>query len=329
MSSKIALAFLLAASTGLAKGQNTSDSIRDSYHIFFPAMGKDILAAHIGAHSYKIVNIYEKPSEVFVDDQKVPDDQLAKYAEVIARIKSSVKDDDEEREMRQMARDRRQAERDREQASRDREQQSRDREQRQRDRGEQQIERAQQQREREQQRAEQQRERAERQAEKQREREQSQREREQAQREALQERDQAQQERQQAQQERFEANIQRVSGPRTHEGSSIYIETGNSDCNCEQQGDWNEDDVQQHREKSAEDRAMLRKGIQVLVEDHIIDNTQHLRTLVLTDTDLSVNGIKQPSNVYQQIRSKLGEWAHNGFSYDMTGSSDYSISIND
>jgi len=372
MSLKIALAFFLAASTGLANGQNAPDSIRDSYHIFFPAMGKDILSARIGGHSYKIVNVYDKPSSFYVDDKLVPEDQLAKYADVMQRIKSSVRDEDEEREMRQMERDRRQAERDRQQAVRDREQAVRDREQRQRERGEQEIDRAAQQRERDQQRAEQQRERARQQAEKQRDRAEQQREREegqhereqaqrdgqrekeqavreaqqerdQAQREAQQEREQAQREAQQereqdqrereqaqreAQQERFEAQIQRVSEQRGHEGSSIYIETGNGG-DYEQQGDWNEDDVQQIREKSAEDRAMLRKGIQVLVDDHIIDDSRHLKTLVLTDTDVSVNGVKQPANIYQEIRSKLGDWAHNGFSYGATGSSDYTISIND
>jgi hypothetical protein len=73
---------------------------------------------------------------------------------------------------------------------------------------------------------------------------------------------------------------------------------------------------------------MLRKGIQVLVDEHIIDNPHSLKAMVLTDAGVSVNGVIQPQSIYQEIRTKLGDWAHNGFSYDVSGDN-YSISIND
>ncbi|HXB08653.1 MAG TPA: hypothetical protein VNW04_16090 [Puia sp.] len=339
MSPKLALAFLLAASATLAKGQNNNtDSIRDSYHIFFPAMGKDILAAHIGAHSYKIVNTYDQPSEVYVDDKKITGEELAKYDGIIQRIKTSVRDDDEDRQMREMARDRRQAERDQQQAARDREQAARDREQAQRDRGQQQIEHAEQRREHVEQqheRAQQQREqkidRAEQQheqTEQQRERAEQQHERAQQQREQQIDRAEQQRERAEQQREREEANRDRIQA--NFDRPVSYQERTTGNCNCTTDGGRDEADIAQHREQSAEDRAMLKKGIQVLVDEHIIDNTQHLKTLMLSDTDLSVNGVKQPTNIYQQVRTKLGDWAHNGFSYDSAGPADnYSLSIND
>ncbi|HLZ89448.1 MAG TPA: hypothetical protein VKQ52_19475 [Puia sp.] len=282
MSPKLALGFLLAASATLAKGQNNPpDSIRDSYHIFFPAMGKDVLAAHIGDHSYKIVNLYNKPSEVYVDNKLIGEGELSKYNDIIQRIKASVKDDDEAREMREMERDRRQAERDQRQAERDREQEAKDREQHQRDRAQEQIDREQSRRDQEQSR---------------RDHEQSRRDREQSQRD----RERIDQDREQSRQ-------------------------GDDGCDdCDDQAE------QQQREQSAEDRAMLKKGIQVLVDEHIINNPQSLRTLVLTDTDISVNGIKQSPNVYQEIRAKLGDWARSGLSYGAEGPADnYSLTIND
>jgi hypothetical protein len=288
MSPKIALAILFAASASVGKGQNNAtDSIHDSYHLFFPAVGKDILAAHIGAHSYKIVNICDRPSEVFVDDRKLTGDELSKYADIIQRIKASVKDEEEDREMRQMERDRRQEQRDQRQAERDREQAQKDREQQQRDRAQQTIDRETSRRDQEQ---------------AQREREQTQREREQTQRE----REQRQRERQHDQ----------------------YIEQAVSVSN---KGDDDMDQaVSEQREQFAEDRAMLKKGIQILLDEHVINDSQTLKTLVLTDTDVSVNGVKQSPNLYQQIRTKLGEWARNGFSYGATGPTDnYSLSIND
>jgi hypothetical protein len=75
---------------------------------------------------------------------------------------------------------------------------------------------------------------------------------------------------------------------------------------------------------------MLKKGIQLLVDEHVINNTQNLKSLVLTDSDVSVNGVRQPQNVYQQMRSQLGDWALHGLSYGSTGPADnYLLSIND
>jgi hypothetical protein len=273
MHPKLALASLLILSAIVANAQNNApDSIRDSYHIFFPAMGKDILAAHIGDHSYKIVNIYDKPAEVYVDNRLIGEAELSKYDDIIQKIKASVKDDDEERETSQMERLRRQVERDRRQAERDQDQAAKNREQHQRDREQQQINREQQQRDHEQQ---------------QRDREQRQRDREQ---------------------------IIRV-GEQSGSGND---------------GGWIDDDQEEQRHQSAEDRVMLKKGIQALVDGHVIDNTRSLKTLVLTDTDITVNGIRQPQNIYQQVRTTLGDWAIHGLSYGADSSTDnYSISIID
>jgi DNA repair exonuclease SbcCD ATPase subunit len=308
MSPKLALAFLLAGSTILVKGQNNAaDSIRDSYHIFFPAMGKDILAGRVGGHYYKIVHVYDKPSVVYVDNRLVTGDELTKYNADIERIKSSVKEDDEERQMRQMERDRRQAERDDRQAVQDRQQQQREREQQIRDRQQQRYDQEQHRQERLQQ---------------QRDREQVQRDRAQEQQDRAQEqqvREQEQRDRAQEQQDRAQEQQDRIQ-ERSAQGDD-------GDCrSCD--GDW-ERNEQAQREQSAEDRAMLKKGIQVLVDEHIIGGTQNLRSLVLTDTDVSVNGVRQPSTIYQQMRTRLGDWAMHGLSYGAAGSDNYSLSIND
>lgn|GEM_PF-1756847 len=311
MSPKLALVFLLAVTATVANGQNNpTDSIRDSYHIFFPAMGKDILAAHVGAHYYKIVNVYEKPSEVYVDNRRIDDAELSKYNDIIERIKSSVKDDEEERDMRQMARDRRQAERDREQETRDREQNARDREQQVRDRARQQLDREQQRRDQEQAR----------------------RDREQQVRDAAQQRQERKQQLREQEEQREESRHEQEQEMREqvqerNVSSHEFLEENGSSCNCDSEM---YQDEQEHREQAAEDRAMLKKGIQILVDEHVINNSQNLKTLVLTDSDISVNGVRQPENVYQQVRTKLGEWAIHGLSYDTAGSTDnYSLSIND
>lgn len=314
MSPKLALALLLAASATLVKGQNNpADSIRDSYHIFFPAVGKDILAAHIGDHYYKIVNVYEKPSEVYVDNKLISGDELTKYNAIIERIKSSVRDDDEAREMRQMERDRRQAKRDEEQEERDRKQQMHDREQQIRDRAQQRHDMEQQRQDR---------------IQEQRNREQEQRERIQEQRQQQQERIQEQHDREQEQRDREQEQRDRAQEQR--DGAQEQRDGMQEQDECQScDGDYQRNE-QAQREQSAEDRAMLKKGIQLLVEEHIIGDSQNLRSLVLTDSDVSVNGVRQPQNVYQHIRSLLGDWALHGLSYGAAGAADnYSLSIND
>ena len=293
MSTKLALAFLLTASASFATAQNNApDSIRDSYHIFFPAMGKDILAARIGDHSYKIINVYNQPMEVYVDGKLLGEGELSKYNDVIQRIKATVKDDDEDREMRQMERDRRQAERDQEQAHRDQVQADRDR-----------------------QRAEHDRKQAE------RDKEQSVKDREQ------QQRDREQQQRDREQQQRDREQQQRDREQASREQDFAYSETDPSNSGY---NNWDDHDQAEQRQQSAEDRAMLKKGIQVLVDEHIITSSKNLKSLVLTDTEITVNGIRQPQNIYQQFRTTLGDWATHGLSYGANGPADnYSLSIVD
>jgi hypothetical protein len=242
MSLKIVLAGLLAAFATLAEAQNDTpaDSISDSYHIFFPSMGKDILAARVGGHRYKIVNVYNQPEEVYIDDRKIAAGDRSKYDAVLEKIRASVRDDDEERDIRQMERSRRQAEREKEQARRE-------------------------------------------------------------QREAQRQREQAQREGRQV------------------EPTSYEIDDSDDD-----------QDITRERQQSADDRAMLKKGIRYLIDEHLIANRESLRTMVLTDSSVSINGVSQPHNVFQQLRSLLGDWARNGLSYGSNGPADnYSLSIND
>ena len=75
---------------------------------------------------------------------------------------------------------------------------------------------------------------------------------------------------------------------------------------------------------------MLKKGIRYLVDEHLIANRESLRTMVLTDTSVSINGVPRSHDVFRQLRSLLGDWARNGLSYGSDGPADnYSLSIND
>ena len=85
---------------------------------------------------------------------------------------------------------------------------------------------------------------------------------------------------------------------------------------------------QRNRDQAAEDRAMLNKLIQYVVSEHLVPARQGLKSLVLTENTLTVNGAKQSENTRQAIRNKLGSWARNGLSYDIDNANS-SLTIND
>jgi hypothetical protein len=140
--------------------------------------------------------------------------------------------------------------------------------------------------ERERERAQGQRERVQEQAERNQERAERDREREQEHAERDRERAQEQRERdqEQAQRDREQAQIDREQGERD-------------------------------RAKAEQDMAAMRDLIQVLVNKKVVSDPEHVSSLVLTDTALYVNGVKQPNELHQSIKGKYSDWAHYGLSY--------------
>ena len=183
ISSKTLLAIAcLVALSPMAKAQD-SNAVRSSE--------TDILTIYKGPHSYKLVSVAGKTTEVDVDDKRVADGEIPKYDSLIQALRTEVRDDDREwAEERKQDSDREQAQVQREQAQIQREaaQVQREQAQMQREVAQGQREQAQVQR-----------------AQAQRQREQAQLQREQAQRE----REQAQVQREQAQREREEAQRDR------------------------------------------------------------------------------------------------------------------------
>ncbi|GGA97894.1 hypothetical protein [Puia dinghuensis] len=183
------LSALIGTSATIVKAQNTTrDSLQDSYHIYFPAQGKEILAGHLDGHSYKLVSVYNKATDLYVDNRQIDKKDWSKYDAIVERLKTTITDDEAEeaRDMAQAQRDREQADRDREQGERDREQAEHDRVQGDHDREQAEHDREQGARDREQ---------------ASRDREQAQQDREQASRD----RDQAEGDREQAERDRAQA----------------------------------------------------------------------------------------------------------------------------
>lgn len=95
-----------------------------------------------------------------------------------------------------------------------------------------------------------------------------------------------------------------------------------------EQAERDDEQEQRNRDQAAEDRAMLNKLIQYVVSEHLVPARQGLKSLVLTENTLTVNGAKQSENTWQAIRNKIGSWARNGLSYDIDNANS-SLTIND
>ena len=257
---------------------------------------KDVLTIYKGAHSYKEVSVAGKTTEVYVDDKRVSDNEAPHYDSLIQVMRTDVDGDGRDRtwEDRQGARDQEQAERDQERAERD--QQRAERQQEEQERNQERAERAQEQAENRQQQTERQHE----QAERDRERAQEQRERAQERDQEQRERDAAQRERDQAQadQERIQARSERAQAENEREQAKLDRIQARFD-----------------REQAKEERAMFHNLIQFLLDQHIVADRDHLSSLVLTDTSLYVNGVKQPQDIHRTLKEQYGQWAQRGLSY--------------
>ena len=183
---------------------------------------------------------------------------------------------DVDEQNRDQAREDEQAGRDQEQAERDQEQAVRDREQAVRDREQAVREQEQAEREREQDHAQADRDRA----------------------QAEQDRIQAQRDRAQGEQDRIQRERDRAQGERDREQGQRDREQGERD-----------------RARAEADRAAMRDILQYLVEKKVVADAEHVNSLVLTDTALYVNGVKQPNEILQPLKEKYSGWSHDGVSY--------------
>jgi colicin import membrane protein len=69
------------------------------------------------------------------------------------------------------------------------------------------------------------------------------------------------------------------------------------------------------QEQAREDQKMLEEMISDLVKDGIVPDEQSLLSIKLSPTEMTVNGKKQPDEVYKRYKQKYHNWATDDFSY--------------
>src|ERR1700733_3999669 len=125
------------------QGDQVQDCNCNNNYFMDSASGKEVIETHTRGHYYQITSIHNKTTELYIDDKKIAESEYPKYAAVIEKIETQVREDERqgrldreqgERDRKQGELDREQGERDRKQGELDRAQGDRDREQGERDR---------------------------------------------------------------------------------------------------------------------------------------------------------------------------------------------------
>jgi hypothetical protein len=293
------LLVLVIGINAVAKGQvSQHDSLR--------ASGKEVLSVYQRGHSYDIMIVNDKTIGLEVDNKRIDPADFHRYDSIVNAIKADLREDNdraaderaqEKRDWEQERRDQEQAERDREQAVRDRAQEKLDREQEQRDREQEYRDKEQEKKDRI--------EEIQNRKQEEKDREQENRDKEQEQRDRVQDQQQAAREREQGQHDREQGMRDKEQGDRDRAQGQLDREQGQRD---REQGE-------RDREAAKEERREMRNFIRELVDDKLIPDAQSLNSLILTNTELVVNGTKQPEQILQKIKEKYASWAKAGLSY--------------
>ena len=186
----------------------------------------------------------------------------------------------------QIQRDREQAKRDQEQAVRDQQQAKRDQEQAQRD--QQQAKRDQEQAQREQVQAK-------------KDQEQAQRDQQQAKRDQ----EQAQRDQQQAKRDQEQAQHDQVQAGKDQEQAKRDQEQALRD----------QEQAKRDQEQARKDQLLMKQMLGDLVADKIVPSEDSVREITLNDDEMTVNGKKQPEEIFKKYRDKYVRFSNLNFSY--------------
>ena len=130
--------------------------------------------------------------------------------------------------------------------------------------------------------------------------------------EADQHRRQAELDRVQADKDRLNADNDRRQAERDRERAMKDRERAELD---RKQADKDRAQAEVDRKKAEEDRKMWEQMIDEVVADKIIGNRDELKSLLLSDDELTVNGVKQPDSTHKKFRSKYLKGERTKISY--------------
>jgi chromosome segregation ATPase len=259
-------------------------------------------------HRYKIKMKESKIVGMNIDGKKIPEEDFSKYDATVNKILLQLKKDREQADQDriQADKDRQQADRDLDQADRDRDQANRGRDQADKDR-----ELAGKQREH----AEEDRQRADGDRQKTMQyKRQIQNERDQLERDRIRvtkERERAAMDRRQVEKDREQADHDREQALQDRKQAEHDREQAAQDRK----------QAELDRKQANEDRKLLEEMINDVVREKIVDNKDAVKSLILDDTELTVNGFKQNDSLHNKFKAKYLKKSGSRINYRNSGGS--------
>jgi hypothetical protein len=126
---------------------------------------------------------------------------------------------------------------------------------------------------------------------------------------ADQDRKQADKDREQAEKDRQQADEDRKRADRDREqAEKDRVQAGKDRAQAEID-----------RKQAEEDRKLLEEMITDVVKEKLVENKEALKSLVLDDTEFSVNGVKQPDNLHSKFKAKYLKNNHRRINYRNSG----------
>jgi colicin import membrane protein len=83
----------------------------------------------------------------------------------------------------------------------------------------------------------------------------------------------------------------------------------------QEQARLNEIQAKKNEAQAAENERLMKKMIEDLVSDKIIPDANSLHELTMNDDEMTVNGVKQPDDVFKKYREKYRNFSKGSFSY--------------
>ncbi|HTE27784.1 hypothetical protein [Flavitalea sp.] len=249
--------------------------------------GETMIDYQDDGHRHKIRMKGSKIVEMNIDGKKIPEEDFSKYDATVKKILLQVEKDRE-----QADKDRVQAEKDRQQADRDRDQADLDRNQADKDR--ELVEKQREQAEEDRQRADEDRQRA------------------------VQDKKQVQNEREQIEQDRIQVTKDRERASMDRKQAEKDREQAGHDRD---QAVEDRKQAELDRKQANEDRKLLEGMINDVVREKIVDNKEAVKSLILDETALTVNGVKQNDSLHNKFKTKYLKKSGGRISYKNSGGS--------
>jgi|GEM_PF-2950226 len=124
-------------------------------------------------------------------------------------------------------------------------------------------------------------------------------------------REQAVKDQEQARRDQAQAEVDRQQGARDREQAVHDQEQAARD---REQAARDREQAEVDRRQAAEDRENFRRLTALLVDKKLIPDAAGLKSLLLTDDELIINGKKADEAIHKELKEKFGRWAHQGLS---------------